>query len=59
MRLLVLLLLFIGTGAGVAGHMFIAWGLWIAMFLVARQIGHRREYWRERRRFRMRIAGRI
>ena len=52
MRLLVLLLLFIGTGAGLAGHIFIAWGLWIAMFVVARQIGRHREYWCERRRLR-------
>ena len=52
MRGLAMLLFLIGTGAAMAGHIFIAWGIWGVAFLACREVGRRRDYWQERRELR-------
>jgi hypothetical protein len=52
MRFLTTVFFFTGFGAAMAGHIFIAWGIWALAWLCAREVGRRREYWRERRELR-------
>jgi len=49
LRLVMLILLFVSIFTALGGHIFIAWGLWIFLAIVASRYNNRREAWRDYR----------